>query len=98
MPNVSFTDPMEEYIRMQIKSGAYANVSEVVRAGMRLLMEKDGARQYYALKAELEAAVADAENGATYDADSVFEWMDGWGTDQETPLAKIDLHTVKAKR
>lgn len=63
MPNVSFTDPMEKYVQKQLKAGAYANVSEVVRAGMRLLMEKDGARQFYALKADLEASVIDAEKG-----------------------------------
>ncbi len=63
MPNVSFTEPMEEYVQKQIKTGSYANVSEVVRAGMRLLMEKDGAKQFYGLKADLEMAVADAEGG-----------------------------------
>lgn len=74
MPNVSFTDPMEKYVQKQLKTGAYANVSEVVRAGMRLLMEKDGARQFYALKADLEMAVIDAENGnfSTFDP-KVFE-------------------------
>lgn len=63
MPNVHLTDPMNEYVQGQIKSGAYANVSEVVRAGIRLLMEKDGARQFYALKSELEDASAAAEAG-----------------------------------
>ena len=63
MPNVSFTEPMEDYIQKQINAGAYANVSEVVRAGLRLLMEKDGARQFYALKAEVESAIAQAERG-----------------------------------
>lgn len=64
MPNIHLTAPMQEYAQGQIASGAYANLSEVVRAGIRLLMEKDGARQFYALKAELEAAHAEAENGA----------------------------------
>ena len=50
-------------MQTQIESGAYANVSEVVRAGIRMLMEKDGARQFYALKADLEQAAALAENG-----------------------------------
>ena len=36
---------------------------EVVRAGIRLLMERDGARQFYAMKAELEEAVQEAEAG-----------------------------------
>jgi len=63
MPNVHLTEPMQLYAEGQIKSGAYANLSEVVRAGIRLLMEKDGARQFYALKADLERATVDAEAG-----------------------------------
>ena len=63
MPNVYLTEQMEAYVHGQIRSGAYANLSEVVRAGIRLLMERDGARQLHALKAELEEAVRDAEAG-----------------------------------
>lgn len=63
MPNVHLTQPMEAYVRNQIRSGAYANVSEVVRAGVRMLMERDGARQFYALKEDLEEAVREAEAG-----------------------------------
>ncbi|MDE0002682.1 MAG: type II toxin-antitoxin system ParD family antitoxin [Rhodospirillaceae bacterium] len=63
MPNVHLTQPMEAYARNQIRSGAYANLSEVVRAGVRLLMERDGARQFYALKEDLEEAVREAEAG-----------------------------------
>ena len=69
MPNVHLTAPMEAYVKRQIESGAYANLSEVVRAGIRLLMERDGARQFYALKAELEHAVREAEAGAFDDFD-----------------------------
>lgn len=63
MPNIHLTDAMQDYVQGQIKSGAYANLSEVVRAGIRLLMEKEGARQFYALKSDLEDAVAAAEAG-----------------------------------
>ena len=63
MPNVHLTDPMQEYAKMQIKSGAYANLSEVVRAGIRLLMEKEGARQFYTLKTEVDEAMQAAERG-----------------------------------
>ena len=61
MPNVHLTRQMQEYAEAQIESGAYANLSEVVRAGMRQLMEKDRARAFLALKAELEEALAEAE-------------------------------------
>ena len=64
MPNIHLTTPMKEYAQGQIASGAYANLSEVVRAGIRLLMEKDGARQFYALKADLALAHAEAASGA----------------------------------
>ena len=70
MPNIHLTETMQKYVQAQIKSGAYANLSEVVRAGIRMLMEKDGARQFYALKADLEQAAALAEEGdfAEFDA------------------------------
>ena len=63
MANVHLTQAMEAYVQDQIRSGAYVNLSEVVRAGVRLLMERDGARQFYALKADLEEAVREAEAG-----------------------------------
>lgn len=63
MPNVHLTASMEAYVQGQLKSGSYANVSEVVRAGLRMLMERDGARQFYALKSELEGALREAEAG-----------------------------------
>ena len=64
MPNVHLTAAMEDYVKGQIRSGAYANLSEIVQAGIRMLMERDGARQLHALRADLEAAVRDAESGA----------------------------------
>ena len=63
MPNVHLTQEMEAYVHGQIKSGAYANVSELVCAGIRLLMERDGTRRFYELKTELEDAVREAESG-----------------------------------
>ena len=63
MPNVHLTKPMQEYAEAQIRSGAYANLSEVVRAGMRNLMERDRARAFYVLKSELEEAIRAAERG-----------------------------------
>lgn len=63
MPNVHLTEPMQNYVQEQIQSGVYANLSEVARAGIRLLMERDATRQFYALKADLELAAAEAEAG-----------------------------------
>ena len=63
MPNVHLTKPMQDYVDAQIRSGAYANLSEVIRAGMRELIQNDRARDYFALKADLEEALAEAEAG-----------------------------------
>ncbi len=69
MPNIHLTKPMQDYADRQIRSGAYANLSEVIRAGVRNLMEKDRARAFLALKAELDEAIEAAERGDYEDFD-----------------------------
>jgi antitoxin ParD1/3/4 len=71
MPNVHLTKQMQDYAEAQIKSGAYANLSEVVRAGMRQLIENDHKRAFFALKAELEEAIAEVERGEYEEFDPV---------------------------
>lgn len=71
MPNIHLTKQMQDYAEAQIRSGAYANLSEVVRAGMRDLMEKDRLRAFRELKAELELALAEAEAGDYEEFDPV---------------------------
>lgn len=39
--NVSLNDHLEKFISRQLKFGRYSNASEVVRAGLRLLEEKE---------------------------------------------------------
>ena len=63
MPNIHLTKPMQEFAEAQISSGSYANLSELVRAGLRTLMERDRARAFLALKAELNEAAEAAERG-----------------------------------
>lgn len=71
MPNVHLTKQMQEYAEAQIEAGAYANLSEIVREGMRTLMEKDRLRAFRELKAELELALAEAEAGDFEEFDPV---------------------------
>jgi antitoxin ParD1/3/4 len=70
MPNVHLTDQMATYVETQVSSGAYANASEVIRAGLRLLMQQDGARAFWDLKADLEAAVREVEAGKVVEFDA----------------------------
>jgi len=57
MPNISLSEAMEDYAQRQVDAGVYSNVSEVVRAGLRKLMEEDGAAAFYLLRNDLQDAI-----------------------------------------
>ena len=57
MPNVRLTPQMREFAERMIASGLYLDMSDVVRAAMRELMEERGAAAFYRLKADLEEQV-----------------------------------------
>jgi antitoxin ParD1/3/4 len=59
VPNVSLPDAMLDYAERQVEAGVYANLSEVVRAGLRKLMEEDGATAFYLLRRDLGAAITE---------------------------------------
>jgi antitoxin ParD1/3/4 len=59
MPNISLPDAMQDYAERQVASGVYANLSEVVRAGMRKLMDEEGATAFYLLRQDIASAVAE---------------------------------------
>ena len=58
MPNISLPDAMLEYAERQVDAGVYSNLSEVIRAGMRKLMDDDGATAFYLLRRDLTDAAA----------------------------------------
>lgn len=39
--NVSISSSLEQFVQKQVKTGMYNSASEVVRAGLRLLMERE---------------------------------------------------------
>lgn len=43
--NVSLTPQLQEFVRRKVESGLYNNASEVVREGLRLLIERDAAKE-----------------------------------------------------
>ncbi|MBL6459003.1 type II toxin-antitoxin system ParD family antitoxin [Belnapia sp. T6] len=42
--HVALTEPLVQYVAERVASGEYATASEVVRTGLRLLIEQDAAR------------------------------------------------------
>ncbi len=64
--SVALGNHFEEFIKEQLESGRFNNVSEVVRAGLRLLEDEEKLRQIR--HAELKAAIQegiDSEDAGT---------------------------------
>jgi antitoxin ParD1/3/4 len=69
--SVALGNHFETFVRQQVESGRYNNVSEVVRAGLRLL--EDEARTNEAKLVALRAAIAEGLNsGEPIDTDIAF--------------------------
>lgn len=79
--SVALGTHFETFIRDQVHSGRFNNVSEVVRAGLRLLEEQEERRQLEleALRAEIAAGRA---SGPARSADAVFERLEARYADQ----------------
>jgi antitoxin ParD1/3/4 len=70
--SVALSPHFESFVRDQVESGRYNNVSEVVRAGLRLLedTERQKEAQLQVLTVELDAGKS---SGPTQNAEPVFE-------------------------
>jgi antitoxin ParD1/3/4 len=86
----TFSLPAEQghYIDQQVNSGAYASASEVVRAGLRALAERDAAIERW-LRGEVVAAYDSLQADPTraIPADSVFAAMRARHTEREARKA-----------
>lgn len=73
--SVALNSHFESFIRDQVDSGRYNNVSEVVRAGLRLLEDQE--RLNDMKLAELRTAIAAGlESGEGRGADQVFDRLE----------------------
>ena len=65
--NVHLTPELEEFARACVETGRYNNVSEVMRAGLRLLLEQEERRQSFMdMITDVEAEI-DREGTVTID-------------------------------
>ncbi len=73
--SVALSPYFESFVKRQVTTGRFNNVSEVVRAGLRLLEDQEQAQ---ALKLqELRAAIqAGAASGPSIPADAVFDRLE----------------------
>ena len=65
--NISLTPELEEFVNRKVESGRYQSASEVVRDGLRLLVERDELHQQKLeqLRGEIAVGIAQAEQGRT---------------------------------
>lgn len=79
--SVALGSHFEEFIRDQVQMGRFNNVSEVVRAGLRMLEESEQRRQLEleALRAEIAAGRA---SGEPKPADAVLDRLEAKYTAQ----------------
>ena len=68
--SISLSPHFESFIREQIESGRYNNVSEVIRAGLRALEEREHNQQLEMLQA---AVIAGINSGEGRDVKDVFD-------------------------
>ena len=73
--SVALSPHFETFIRQQVDSGRFNNVSEVVRAGLRLLEERE-AEQTAKLQALREAIAVGLASGPDIPADEVFDRLE----------------------
>ena len=68
--NVSLTKPLENYIQSKVESGMYASASEVIRAALRILRERD---MEASIEEGIEHGLADSAAGRTMSSDDCFD-------------------------
>ncbi len=68
--NVSISSSLEQFVQEQIKTGLYNSASEVVRAGLRLLREREAD-----INKKIAIGLKQIENGQYREANDEF-WKD----------------------
>ncbi|MEM8575704.1 MAG: type II toxin-antitoxin system ParD family antitoxin [Pseudomonadota bacterium] len=71
-PSISLTEHQQAFVRALVESGRYHGVSEVVRAGLRLLEDEEARRaaELRRLQADVQDGLADIEAGRVRDFDA----------------------------
>lgn len=79
--NVNLTKQLDQFIEQKVATGEFQNASEVVRAGLRLLSERDEDRaaKIEALKAAIQVGLDDLDRGDYEVVDDIEAWANELG-------------------
>lgn len=72
--NISLTPELEKIVQDKVNSGLYGNASEVIRAGLRLLVEEEQLRQsrFDQLVKDIKIGFEQSEKGEIVSGPEVF--------------------------
>lgn len=73
--NLSLTPELDKFVQSRLVSGRYQTASEVIREGLRLLQEREQAREtaIEELRAKIRHGGEQADRGELLDGDAVFD-------------------------
>jgi len=72
--NISMAPEFEQFVDAKVNSGDYSSASEVIRAGLRLLKERDAEHhaRLEALRRDVGHGIAQLKRGESRSGDEVF--------------------------
>jgi antitoxin ParD1/3/4 len=71
--NVNLPKALDRFVASRVKSGNYANASEVIRSALRLLEKEE--REYEEKLAALRTAIAEGDAGGAVDGEEFFDQL-----------------------
>ena len=90
--NIALTPHFDQFVQSRVESGRYQSASEVVRDGLRLLEEREAARQHLAMgiRQDIELGWRQSERDQMVDGPSVFAEI--------REMSRAKRNATKAKR
>ena len=88
--NISLTPELARFVEAKVDAGTYASASEVVREGLRLLLEQDQFREVrlQELREKVRVGLDQARRGELVDGDAVFQELESELDEQERTHGK----------
>ncbi len=72
--NISLTPELDDFVRHQVETGLYQSASEVVRDGLRLLMDRQEIRKlrFDELRKKIAIGIEELDRDESVDMDELF--------------------------
>ncbi len=76
--NISLTKQLHKFVQDKIKSGRYTSASEVVREGLRMVEEREKARErsLHSIRRQIDQGIAALDRGDSVDGDTFFRSLE----------------------